>query len=58
MDTAGLASFSVRAEQVVEAIDAAHRIKPDRFTILEEVGAERLIALFKEIYGVSATAGR
>jgi glycerol dehydrogenase-like iron-containing ADH family enzyme len=53
VDAEGLSAFSLRADQVVEAIGAAHRIKPDRYTILEEVGAERLVGLFNEIYRVS-----
>lgn len=51
VDLAGLAEYSIAPDQVIEAIREAHRIKPERRTILEEVGADRLVELFREIYG-------
>ena len=52
VDARGLAEYSIDPDQVVRAIGEAGRIKPERYTILEEVGAERMVAVFKEVYGL------
>jgi glycerol-1-phosphate dehydrogenase [NAD(P)+] len=53
VDARGLAEYSIETDQVAQAIGEADRIKPERYTILEEVGKERMIDLFREVYGVS-----
>jgi len=53
VDGAGLAACALEPDHVARAIAEAGRIKPERYTILEEVGPERMIAVFKEVYGLS-----
>jgi len=52
VDSAGLAEYSIDPDQLARAIGEAGRIKPERYTILEELGAERMIAVFREVYGL------
>jgi len=53
VDPRGLAEYALEPDHLVRAIAAAGRIKPQRYTILEEAGPERMTAVFKEVYGLS-----
>lgn len=50
VDGAGLAGYGIDAESVEAAIRAAHQIKPERFTILEDRGADALVEAMRTIY--------
>jgi glycerol-1-phosphate dehydrogenase [NAD(P)+] len=52
VDARGLAEYSIDPDQVARAIEEAGRIKPERYTILEEVGPERMVAVFRDVYGL------
>ncbi len=47
-----LENYGITVEKAVKAIRAAGEIKPDRYTILEEEGPERLVQAFKEAFGI------
>jgi len=53
VDAQGLSDYAIDPDHLLRAIAQAHRIKPERYTILEEVGPERMIAVCKEIYGLA-----
>jgi glycerol-1-phosphate dehydrogenase [NAD(P)+] len=53
VDLHGLLDLGIRPSDVEQAIRASIRVKPERYTILEHVGAERLVEAFREIYGVT-----
>jgi len=52
VDVAGLRSFGLEPEAVEEGIRAARGVKPDRYTILEHLGEERMVEVFRELYRV------
>ena len=54
VDAAGLAAVGVRPAEVETAIRASGQIKPERYTIVEEAGAERLVEAFRRAYGLGA----
>jgi glycerol-1-phosphate dehydrogenase [NAD(P)+] len=52
VDAEGLAEYSIDPDHAVRAIGEAGRIKPERHTILEELGPERMVSVFQEVYGL------
>lgn len=53
VDRDGLAALEITPERVEQAIHAATEVKPDRYTILEHVGPDTLVASFREVYALS-----
>jgi glycerol-1-phosphate dehydrogenase [NAD(P)+] len=51
VDAAGLEALELTPARIEEAIHAAARVKPERYTILEERGAEALVGSFREVFG-------
>ena len=52
VDAAGLAALDVTPARVEQAIHASTGVKPDRYTILEHLGPEALIASFREVFAL------
>jgi glycerol dehydrogenase-like iron-containing ADH family enzyme len=52
VDSAGLAALDLEPARLEEAIRAAVEVKPERYTILEELGPDALVASFREVYGI------
>ena len=55
VDRQGLAVYDLEPELVERAIRAADRIKPERFTVLEDRGADALVEAFRSAYGVGGS---
>lgn len=51
VDLSGLEEYAIEPEQAIGAVEAAVEIKPERYTILEELGSEALVRSFREVYG-------
>ena len=52
VDGDSLAAFGLTPERVERAITAAAGVKPERYTILEHLGPEALIASFREVFAL------
>jgi len=50
VDQAGLAALDMTPERIVQAIQASVQVKPERYTILEHLGPEALVAAFHSAY--------
>jgi len=55
VDRQGLADSDLEPELVERAIRAADRIKPERFTVLEDRGADALVDAFRSAYGLDGS---
>ncbi|WP_020676063.1 iron-containing alcohol dehydrogenase [Geopsychrobacter electrodiphilus] len=49
-DTAGLLACGIKRDILIAAIKAAERIKPDRYTILEDGGVENMLTAFNHSF--------
>ncbi len=52
VDAHGLAGFGIRPAHLEEAIQVAVQVKPERYTILEHVGSQRMIHAFRSVFGI------
>ncbi len=52
VDAAGLEHFGLTADRIERAITASVGVKRERYTILEHLGPDALIACFREVYAL------
>lgn len=57
VDEAGLRNCGIEREVLIAAVAAARDVKPERYTILEEGGVEKLLTALSEIYPPSHPTG-
>ncbi len=52
VDEGGLRALDITPERVEKAIRASVGVKPERYTILEHIGPDKIVASFRAVYGL------